>query len=49
VNDISIQITLELIQLDLFESTKKKSISSKRFGLAILDYYIRWTRVKFLN
>ena len=49
INDVSTQELLELIYIDLFNPKRTKSLSSKRYGLVIIDDHTRWTSIIFLR
>jgi hypothetical protein len=48
-NDISIDIPLELLHINLFGPTRTRSISGNRYVFIIVDDFTRYTRVLFLN
>ena len=47
-NSISTSRPLELLHIDLFGLTRITSISGKRYGLVVVDDYLRWTQVMLL-
>jgi len=48
-NDISIDIPLELLHINLFGPVRTRSISGNRYVFIIVDDFTRYTRVLFLN